>query len=82
MDENGIAERNAVSLRFDTTKLCNYEKPTKPLQCFLSGGHRAVNSTGLDEVWYDLVRPEAHADGHVRPRPPTDPEGANAGKWI
>ena len=63
--EHDVAELYAVSLRFDTTKLCNNEKPTKPLQCFLSGGHRAVNSTGVDEVWYDVVRPKAHADGHV-----------------
>ena len=31
MHEHGVAELNAVSLRFDTTKLCNNEKPAEPL---------------------------------------------------
>ena len=65
LKENGVTELKAVSLRTTTTKLCNSEKPTKPLQCFLSSAHWAVNSSGLDEVRYDVVRPKTHADGHV-----------------
>ena len=65
LKENGVTELNAVPLRTSTTKLCNYDKPTKPLQGFLPNGHWAVNSPGLDEVWYDVARPKTHADGHV-----------------
>ena len=64
LHEKVVRELNAVTLRADTTELCNKEKPTKPLQRFLSSGHCAVNSTAVDQVWYNVVRPIANATSH------------------